>query len=338
MPPQPESHGHDEHHAHHPRQGHHWDSMKQQFEAGKLGMWLFLATEVLLFGGLFCAYAVWRGNHPELFKFGSQYLDTFWGATNTAVLILSSLTMAWGVTCAQKNQQTGLKICLVLTLAGAVTFMVIKYFEYTHKFHEGWFPGIKFYEEPGEHSHTYERVGTTHGSVAELVPGDTPPPPTHAEEAAAEHAADAPSGETVAQSEFELQTVGVSVKGQLPTPPVEASTVAPAAIGTPGMIVHPILGEEVFHFERPEHEAIKHPLQDPQRPANAHMFFNIYFMMTGLHGIHVLVGMIVITWLLVRTFKGHFNHTYFTPIDLGGLYWHVVDLIWILLVPLFYLI
>ena len=79
-------------------------------------------------------------------------------------------------------------------------------------------------------------------------------------------------------------------------------------------------------------------LRVPQRPPNAHIFFGIYFIMTGLHGIHVLAGMVLITWLLVRTLRGHFGSAYFTPVDLGGLYWHVVDLIWIFLFPLLYLI
>jgi len=81
-----------------------------------------------------------------------------------------------------------------------------------------------------------------------------------------------------------------------------------------------------------------HPLKDPNRPTNAHMFFNIYFMMTGLHGIHVFVGIIMLSWLLVLSLKGRFGPEYFTPVDLGGLYWHIVDLIWIFLFPLFYLI
>src|SRR5262245_8387077 len=129
-PPHEHGDAHGDGHAHVPHLAHHWDSLEQQFEAGKLGMGLFLATEVLLFGGLFCAYAVWRGNHPEMFKYGSKFLNTTLGATNTAVLILSSLTMAWGVTCAQQNRRKGLIICLALTLAGAATFLVIKYFEY----------------------------------------------------------------------------------------------------------------------------------------------------------------------------------------------------------------
>ena len=103
-------------------------------------MWLFLATEVLLFGGLFCAYSVYRHNHPELFAYSSHFLNTTLGATNTCVLILSSLTMAWGVTAAQQNKQGLLKLMLFLTLCGAAGFLVIKYFEYTHKFHHHHFP------------------------------------------------------------------------------------------------------------------------------------------------------------------------------------------------------
>ena len=119
--------------------------------------------------------------------------------------------------------------------------------------------------------------------------------------------------------------------------PVELSTVAPAAVGPSGLAqgalepgAHPAEDGDAGH--------LTHPLQDPHRPANAHMFFNIYFMMTGLHGIHVAAGIIVLTWLLVGAAKGRFNSDYFTPVDLGGLYWHVVDLIWIFLFPLFYLI
>lgn len=349
----PHAHGHDDAHGHahgheHPAHlGHHWESLPQQFEAGKLGMWLFLATEVLLFGGLFCAYAVWRGNHPELFKYGSQFLDTTMGATNTVVLILSSLTMAWAVTAAQQNKQFMLKLMLILTLVGAATFMVIKYFEYTHKFHEGWYPGIKFYEAPGAASHTWVSPATAgeaagHGEAgASEANGsatsiDSP--------AVAEHTApmaDVPPAqpESAASSGFEIETIAVTPSGAgVAMPPVEATSFPRAQTGPPGLAKDAQLVEVPFAFEDRHHEAHVHPLQDPQRPSNTHMFFNIYFMMTGLHGIHVLVGMIVIGWLLIRSFKGHFNSQYFTPVDLGGLYWHIVDLIWIFLFPLFYLI
>ncbi len=95
----------------------HFQTPEQQFAAGKLGMWIFLLTEILLFGGLFCAYAVYRANHPEIFVYAHQFLDKNLGAINTAVLILSSLTMAWGVRCAQRDRQRGLVVCLLVTLA-----------------------------------------------------------------------------------------------------------------------------------------------------------------------------------------------------------------------------
>ncbi|MHC4416160.1 MAG: cytochrome c oxidase subunit 3 [Planctomycetota bacterium] len=286
---------------------HHFHTPRQQFEAGKLGMWLFLATEVLLFGGLFCGYAVWRGNHPDMFKYGSQFLDTTMGAVNTAVLILSSLTMAAAVTMAQRNRPRALALLLVLTLSGAFTFLVIKYFEYSHKFHEGWFPGLKFYEKPGEHSHTWV---------------DDPLP-----------AAAGPALAAVERGSLPLGPVAV-----LDGPPAEPSTVAPAAIGPAGLAVEIPADEAGADHAASGVRSPVHPLQDPKRPTNAHMFFNIYFMMTGLHGLHVLAGAVVLTWLLIGALKGRYTAAYFTPVDLGGLYWHVVDLIWIFLFPLFYLI
>ena len=146
---QVQSDGHEEHGHDHPEfLGHHWKNPVQQFEAGKLGMWLFLATEVLLFGGLFCAYAIWRSNHPEIFKYGSQFLDTTWGAINTGVLLVSSMTMAMAVTFAARGNNRAVIVTLILTLFGAAGFMAIKYVEYNHKFHEGFYPGMAFYEQP----------------------------------------------------------------------------------------------------------------------------------------------------------------------------------------------
>lgn len=300
-------HGHD-HPAH---LGHHWNDSKQQFEAGKLGMWLFLATEVLLFGGLFVGYAVWRGNNPDLFEYGSRYLDTTLGAINTAVLILSSLTMAMAVTYAQLNKQKALVVCLVLTFLGACGFMVIKYIEYTDKFNEGIYPGEAFYDGPPDRAKSKYWVEgrplITRERLAEL------------------------------NREIELQAPDVEIRRPQRTRAIaqaEMSAIEPAMIGPSGF------GEDPRAALRPRPESYPpaHPLQDPDRPANAHMFFNIYFMMTGLHGIHVLVGMVVIGWLTLRAIKGHFGSEYFTPVDLGGLYWHIVDLIWIFLFPLFYLI
>jgi len=243
----------------HPRfLAHHYGSYRAQFEAGKLGMWIFLLTEVLLFGGLFCAYAVYRANHPEIFFVGAKFLDTYLGATNTCVLLLSSLTMAWGVRCAQTNRPRGLVVCLTVTLLCGGLFMGIKYVEYRHKWHDGllwagWF-------EPGEHA--LEKLGAS----------DDPPPP-----------------------------------------------------GGPSADAQPATGAE----SPPPPEAISRRLG---------IFFSIYFTMTGLHALHVLAGMGAIAWVLVRAVKRHFHSQYFGPVDYVGLYWHLVDLVWIFLFPLLYLI
>src|SRR5207302_6598702 len=97
-------------HHHDPHLAHHFDTPEQQYQSGKLGMWVFLATEILMFGGLFCAYAVYRHNHPDVFEYAHKWLDKTWGAINTIVLITSSLTMAWGVRLAQLGKQRGLLI------------------------------------------------------------------------------------------------------------------------------------------------------------------------------------------------------------------------------------
>jgi len=202
---------------------HHFDSADTQFDAGKMGLWLFLVTEVLLFGGLFCAFAIFRSWYYPAFVEAHHHLDKVMGGTNTIVLITSSLTMALAVRAAQTNQKKKTVALLIVTLLCAAGFLVIKYFEYSHKFHDGLLPGRYF---------TYE-----HAKYAE--------------------------------------------------------------------------------------EGI---------------FFAVYFMMTGIHGVHVLIGMGLITWILLRANKGEFSSRYYAPVEGVGLYWHLVDLVWIYLFPLLYLI
>lgn len=205
---------------------HHFDTAEQQFAAGKLGMWLFLVTEVLFFGGLFVAYAVFRTLHPEVFVDSASLLDTKLGAINTVVLLFSSLTMAWAVRCSQLGQTRGLVLCLSLTLAAAVVFLGVKGVEYSHKWEEGhlW---VSQYQSADAAGPAIDRAGT---------------------------------------------------------------------------------------------------------------FFSVYFAMTGLHAVHILAGIAAIIWLLKRSLAGHFSPEYFTPVDTVGLYWHLVDLVWIFLFPLLYLI
>ncbi|MCB9769028.1 MAG: cytochrome c oxidase subunit 3 family protein [Candidatus Omnitrophica bacterium] len=300
--------GHDHEHAHSPHLQHHFDTLDQQFNAGKLGMWLFLATEILLFGGLFVAYAIYRNLHPEIFEYGHHFLDPKLGGINTAVLILSSFTMAAAVRFAQEGKQGMLKLCLVLTLCGACGFLGIKYIEYSHKMVHGIFPG-KYYN-PDEHILEEELLGAHgHGAVAEhgRDHASSSGEETHGEGAHEESTQSAEASAQAAPAEGEFV--------------IEKSQIVEAPEGPEGMV-------GIVH-EKPEL---------PKRPEKAHVFFGIYYLMTGLHGIHVLIGMCAIGWVFFRSTRGEFGPDYFTPVDLVGLYWHLVDLIWIYLFPLLYLI
>ncbi|WP_054682879.1 cytochrome c oxidase subunit 3 family protein [Rhodothermus marinus] len=216
--------GHAEAHAHHPPYlQHHFVSAEQQFDAAKLGMWLFLVTEILMFSGMFVAYAVYRVWHPEVFQAASKLLDWRLGGLNTIVLLTSSFTVALAVHYAQLGDKKRLVQNLWLTIALAGVFMVVKYFEYSEKFHHHIFPGGNY---------AYEGL--------------------------------------------QLPYVG--------------------------------------------------------------QFFSIYFVMTGIHGLHVLVGMGVLTWVALKAQRGVFSSEYYTPVEISALYWHLVDIIWIFLFPLLYLI
>src|SRR6478735_4416864 len=162
--------GHDAHGAHGhdgPHLAHHFDTYQQQFDAGKLGIWLFLLTEVLFFSGLFCAYTVYRGMHPEVFVYAHYFLNTTMGAINTCVLLISSLTAAWAVRNAQLAQRKLLVLNILITIACACTFMVVKFFEYEHKFHDGLLPGPAFH--PTEQVWELESFKHKHPEAAEYA-------------------------------------------------------------------------------------------------------------------------------------------------------------------------
>jgi cytochrome c oxidase subunit 3 len=233
---------HQDHHD--PGLAHQFDTREQQFQSGKLGMWLFLVTEILLFSGLFCVYAVYRAAHPEVFIYAHKYLDIPLGALNTAVLIFSSFTMAWAVRSAQRGKKRALTVLLSITLACAFVFLGVKFVEYDHKWKEGLLWGERFN-------------------------------------------------------------------------PVETNNQADSNAAADSNSRSPV---------------------SPERPRNVHLFFSIYFLMTGLHGLHVIAGMVVIGWILRRARRGEFSPDYFAPVDYAGLYWHLVDVIWIYLFPLLYLI
>ncbi|MFM8640831.1 MAG: cytochrome c oxidase subunit 3 family protein [Planctomycetota bacterium] len=306
------SHGHDSHGHHDPNLAHHFDSLAQQFDSAKLGIWLFLATEVLFFGGLFVAYAILRMRFPEVFSYASHYLDTIMGGINTCVLIISSLTMALAVRYAQTDNRKGLITCLVLTFLGAVGFLVIKYFEYSHKFHDNLVWGPKFYVPP----HSAE--GDLEAAVLKTAPA-------------------APGTAITVENPAPWQVPDLAKKPAVDASAVKAASQGPSGIARANGTPAPAPAAE----PAPDAKDQAHPgthLEDASMPPNTHLFFAIYYAMTGLHGIHVVAGMGILAWLTWRAVRGDFSSKNFTAVDTGGLYWHIVDLIWIFLFPLFYLI
>jgi cytochrome c oxidase subunit 3 len=294
--------------GHDPNLAHHFESPDQQRQASKLGMWLFLATEILFFGGLFVAYTVYRGNHPEVFIFGAHFLDTALGALNTVVLIFSSFTIAWAVRAAQLKQIKLLKWLIVATMLCAFVFLGVKYVEYSAK----WKHGLLWAGSYNPH--------VDHDEPFEVVEHETE--------------IDAPGGEVEIEETDEVQHVAEGeivepVATEIVTEPIPApadpdrSTIAPAARGPEGL---------AGPAPATDQDAI------PVEPANAMVFFSIYFLMTGLHGIHVLGGIGAMLWLLKCLRRGDFDGGHFTKVDMVALYWHVVDIIWIYLFLLLYLI
>ncbi len=272
-------------HEGHGTLAHHFDTPAQQYDSAKLGMWLFLVTEILLFGGLFCAYAVYRSNHPEIFLYAHTLLDRNLGALNTMVLLFSSFTMAWGVRAAMLGQRRLLPVLLIITLLCGCGFLSIKGIEYHHKWKHGLLWGKRFdYTQLREH--------------------------------AGGEGAEAPDSATIVAQEKADAVTDVATPGA-----------ADAGMG------HQVMQE----LDRAAEVSAAHG-HVTDIPRNVHIFFSIYFIMTGLHGLHVIAGMIVIGWLLVRSLRGDFGSRNYVAVDLGGLYWHLVDIIWIFLFPLLYLI
>jgi cytochrome c oxidase subunit 3 len=207
----------------HPALAHHFPDLERQAHAARLGMWLFLATEVLLFTALFAAYSVYRYLFHETFADASRHIETWIGVVNTVVLVTSSFTVALGLHRATKGDGRGTALFFGISVLLALTFLGFKALEYSHHFQEGQLPG-RYY--------TY------------------------------------------------------------------------AEVTGPG----------------------------------ASLFFSLYFLITGLHGIHVVIGMTVLTVIGIRAARGAYDAEYHVPVELAGLYWHLVDLIWIFVFPLIYLI
>lgn len=344
----------DAHHDHHdPNLAHHFDTPEQQFSSAKLGMWVFLATEILMFGGLFCAYAVYRGTHPEVFLYAHHFLDTFWGAFNTVVLIASSFTMAWGVRAAQLGQRGLLILLLVLTLLGGFGFMIVKTIEYSAKWEHATFVGPinAFYSMDGSFTNEdklhhaleygekkmHKKIGHVAAADAAIGLQDTTAEVMHLEEG--DHAV---SAREQAEQESQLIAEVESAANDRPAPPehsdISRPQVAPAGLSE---LFQDVGGQPepfVAVAAAQGHAVVTWDMLTDRGKSLVSQFFQIYFMMTGLHGIHVLIGMALIAWILYRALLGQFGPKYYTPVDLVGLYWHLVDLIWIFLFPLLYLI
>jgi cytochrome c oxidase subunit III len=229
----------------HPALQHHFENMEQQREAGTLGMWVFLVTELMFFGGMFLAYTIYRSKFPEAFASASNHLDVTLGAVNTGVLILSSFTMAMAVWSTQVGKRQPQILCLALTLVLGLTFLGIKAVEYHDKYEDNLIPG-------------------------KLIPGR-------------------PFGPAVAKE------------------------------GEP--------------FD-------KHKLHlvEGARVENVELFYWIYFAMTGMHALHMIIGAGLLSVLLYFSIKGRYDAEYHSPIEVTGLYWHFVDIVWIFLFPLLYLL
>jgi cytochrome c oxidase subunit 3 len=202
---------------------HQFDDREQQKDASTLGMWVFLATEILFFGGMFMGYIIYRWLYPEAFALASQKMDLTLGTINTAVLLTSSLTMALAVRAAQVGARKGIVLLLAATMVLGVIFLGIKGVEYYHKF------------------------------VEHLVPGPN------------------------------------------------------------------------FEF-------------DPAHAPHAEIFFVLYFLLTGVHALHLLIGVCLTGVIAFQAWRGRFTEEYYSPVEVTGLYWHFVDVIWIFLFPLLYLI
>lgn len=316
--------GHD-----HPRfLAHHFGSAQQQFDAGKFGMWLFLITEVLFFSGLFCAYAVYRMTHPEAFAEADKYLDSTLGATNTAVLIFSSLTMAWAVRAAQLGQRQLLVKLLTITLACASIFLGVKAVEYSHKWDTGILWASQFNPLDHESHSPALLVLSIPAILSSIVIGIA-------------FALSKARGSVIATPFWGcLLLVSLAFFGGVcigkGVPLIEQAVTGSSQHGDSHGGAHQ---EADVHVAPLTPDAIKAAeAEAAMRRTYTGIFFSIYYVMTGLHAIHILAGMGTIAWLLWRSLRGDFGPDYFGPVDYVGLYWHLVDLIWIYLFPLLYLI
>ena len=301
-------------HYHPPGLQHQFEDMKQQEESVSIGMWMFLVQEIMFFGGLFTVYLVFRSKYPMAFAAGSNHLDAFWGGLNTLVLIVSSLTMALTVYYAQKGNRNMQVILILLTMFFGAVFLGVKTIEYGDKYEHGLVPVTGW----------NKKVKETGAHKAETA---TLPLETKAS-AAEEHGA--PGEHVYVNPRGEFQWTDTSLVKQA----LEEQERDPK--GT-----YLTTAERVGYFSQTQvgGQQWDASLIDANKFRDkVRIFFWIYFVMTGLHALHMIVGLGLMTWLLWKAWRATFSHDYFAPVEMSGLYWHFVDIVWIFLFPLLYLL
>ena len=370
---------HDDHHDHGEFIAHHFDSAEQQFDSGKLGIWLFLVTEVLFFSGLFVAYTLYRNHHPEIFDQAHVFLDKVLGGLNTVVLLFSSLTMALAVRSAQLGRNKNCGMYILITMVCAAMFLGVKAIEYSHKWDMGIFPGAGFkldYVHPdpvmlgsiGVSKYLVyisiipavllilfavaSAVGmlTKKAAFSKLMLGLAITVGGYFLGAVAGYAYQATKdhgGDSHAAANVELGSENIHLVSMT----IDEEEKADADHDQHGHDKDDHGHEEGDHGHGAEgghgHDGHGHdhvPVYDKHHPDpdslsdDVRIFFSIYYCMTGLHAIHIIAGIIALAWVYWRCLLGHWRKDYFGPVDYVGLYWHLVDLIWIYLFPLLYLI
>jgi len=375
-----DQHDHDhDHHDHEPFIAHHFDGPEQQYDSGKLGIWLFLVTEILFFSGLFVAYILYRSHHPDIFQLAHHHLDKVLGCLNTIVLLFSSLTMALAVRSAQKGKNKNCELYILVTMVCATIFLGVKAVEYSHKWDLGIFPKSFFNYSEGHHATGFLGLSPY---LIKL---------------------------SVIPTLLLIGFAGTSIFGKLTDKPVMGKFFLGMAITVGGyfagvfggvvyqnaigsghqqhasvshqpMMLHAAMlddeghdhaqgddghdhangeehseeghtGEEHAEGEHADGEHADgehaegelaagghHGEPEHSMPKSVGAFFSIYYCMTGLHAIHIIGGVVALAWIYYRSQQGHWREDYFGPVDYVGLYWHLVDLIWIYLFPLLYLI
>jgi len=261
---------------------HHMDT-KTAYDSAKLGIWLFLATELLLFGVLFTAFAIFRWMYLEEFTYGAEKLNWKFGTLNTVILIFSSFTAALAVDAAQHSQNKKVYKYFFISIICAFMFLVVKYIEYYAKFDHGYFPFNIGYFASAVFVCLSFAIGAAYFGASKFCG---------------------------------YSRVKISI----------VSIVSAIVLG--------FIALKIFYVEG-AHDVVFNTQEFNEQYK---IFFGLYYCMTWLHALHVIIGLGLLTWVVLLAKKNRFSDKYYTPVEVSALYWHLVDLIWIYLFPLLYLV